>query len=136
VVAERSRGLGGVAALARRLLGDGRVMLTMSFGTDDSSWVARARRRDAILARLARVCEQVQLDGEAPARVAVAEMDALVAEAERLAWCELAEQARDALAEAWRWRRGEDAVDSRIRLARLARAMWKALAAGAGGPTN
>jgi hypothetical protein len=86
----------------------------------------------AMLQRLARVLEHVQLDGEQHAQALVAEMNHLVGDLELLGHGELAELARDALAEAWRWRRGDDAMDARVRLARLAGTLWRAILASAG----
>jgi hypothetical protein len=76
---------------------------------------------------LERVLRHVQLDSEANARATIDELRALVEAAETRRLRGVAEHARDALAEAWRWRRGEgdDAMDSRIRLARLARQLWR-----------
>jgi hypothetical protein len=78
--------------------------------------------------RLERVFDQVQVDGDAQAKTLVHEMEALVREAEAMGLGEVAESARDALAEAWRWRRGDEPMDARVRLARLARGMWHELA--------
>jgi hypothetical protein len=83
---------------------------------------------DALRLRLERVFDQVQVDGETQAKALVHEMEALVREAEAFRLGDLAESARDALAEAWRWRRGDDPMDARVRLARLARLMSQELA--------
>ena len=77
--------------------------------------------------RLARVCEHVQLDDPPRPRLVLAEIQAVVADLDHLGLTDLCELARDALAEAWRWHLGHDAIDSRIRLARLARTMWRSL---------
>ena len=73
----------------------------------------------AVFLRAQRVLDHVQLDCEAGALAAVMEMQHLTTEAETRGHRDLAETARDALAEAWRWRLGREPMDARVRLARL-----------------
>ncbi len=91
-------------------------------GSDDDNLPADFL--DHLRARLDRVFDHVQLDGEPHARAVVEELRTLVTEAEARGLRDMSETARDALAEAWRWRRGDDPMDARIRVARLARRLW------------
>src|SRR5689334_4921147 len=100
-------------------------MLNMSPRHDDHA--APRTRKDMLLARLSRVCELVQLDDRQRSRAVVSDFEAIIADLERLGLGELAEVARDGLAEAWRWHLGTDPVDARIRVARLARTVWRSL---------
>jgi hypothetical protein len=78
--------------------------------------------------RVDQVLDHVQRDNEACAKGAVEQMHSLVADAEAQGLRDVAEQARDGLAEAWRWRLGRcqiEAMDARVRLARIARELWR-----------
>jgi hypothetical protein len=99
--------------MARRVLRVARVNQTMAADDQNDDFLAAVRQRAQ------RVLDHVQLDSVASARGAVLEMQHLSVEAEAEGHRELAETARDALAEAWRWRLGRDAMDARVRLARL-----------------
>jgi hypothetical protein len=112
---------GGVEACEITRVGDGtsraqgrRVNQTMATDDSNDDFLAAVRRRAQ------RLLDHVQLDSEAGARGAVHEMERLSAEAEAQGHSDLAETARDALAQAWSWRLGRETMDARVRLARLA----------------
>jgi hypothetical protein len=99
--------------MARRMLYDAAVNTSMASDDWNDAFLAAARMRAQ------RVLEHVQRDGAEGAAAAIREMYDLSREADALGHADLAETARDGLAEAWSWRLGREAMDARVRLARL-----------------
>jgi hypothetical protein len=99
--------------MARRVLKVASVNLTMAADDQNDDFLG------AVRVRAQRVLDHVQLDTDAGAHAAVHEMQHLSREADANGHVDLAETARDALAQAWLWRLGREPMDARVRLARL-----------------